>query len=132
MAFYDQFIQIVLNLKDYKNVYGFGENTHSSFRHKHSYNNWWAMFARDEPPGPKEINLYGVHPFFMAVDEDTGRAFGVLIFNSNAQEYGFLPPSSISYRTTGGILDMYVMEEASPELLIQAYTRLIGLPFMPP
>ena len=91
MAFYDQFIQIVLNLKDYKNVYGFGENTHSSFRHRHDYNNWWAMFARDQPPGEKEINLYGVHPFFMAVDEKTGRAFGVLIFNSNAQEYGFLP-----------------------------------------
>ena len=68
----------------------------------------------------------------MAVDERSGKAFGTLILNSNAQEYGFLPPSSISYRTLGGILDFYIMEENTPELLIQAYTSLIGHPMMPP
>lgn len=77
-------------------------------------------------------NLYGVHPFFMAVNEVTGRAFGVLIFNSNGQEYAFLPPYSLNYRTLGGILDIYIMEEESPEKLIQAYTSLIGLPYFPP
>jgi hypothetical protein len=34
-------------------VYGFGENTHSSFQHKFSYSNWWAMFGRDQPTGGK-------------------------------------------------------------------------------
>jgi alpha-glucosidase (family GH31 glycosyl hydrolase) len=76
--------------------------------------------------------LYGVHPFFMAVNEVNGRAFGVLIFNSNGQEYAFLPPYSLNYRTFGGILDIYIMEEESPEKLIQAYTSLIGLPYFPP
>lgn len=132
LAFYDQFLQIVLNLRDYKNLYGMGENTHYSFKHRFVYSSWWGVFGRDQPPGGRYINLYGSHPFFMAVDETTGRAFGALILNSNAQEYGLLPPSSISYRSVGGILDIYVMEEASPELLIQAYTTLIGKPFMPP
>lgn len=90
------------------------------------------MFSRDEAPGPQEINLYGVHPFFMAVDERSGRAFGVLIINSNAQDYGLLPPASISYRTIGGELEMYVMLEDSPERLTMAYHSLIGLPYMPP
>ncbi len=128
----DQFIQIVLNLRDYKNVYGFGENSHHSFKHEFSYDNWWAIFGRDQPPGGKKTNLYGAHPFFMAVNEKTGRAFGMLILNSNAQEYGFLPPSAISYRTIGGILDMYIMEEETPEILIQTYTSLIGKPYLPP
>lgn len=90
------------------------------------------MFARDEPPGPDGVNLYGVHPFFMAVDEHSGRAFGVLIFNSHAQEYGLLPPSSISYRAIGGEIEIYIMEEENPERLTQAYHNLIGLPVMPP
>lgn len=34
LAFYDQFIQIVLNLRDYRNLYGFGENSHPTFKHK--------------------------------------------------------------------------------------------------
>ena len=130
--FSDQFIQIVFNLGAYKNVYGFGENSHNYFKHKFAYDNWWAMFNRDQASGEKGNNLYGTHPFFMAVNERNGRAFGMLILNSNAQEYGFLPPKSVAYRTTGGILDMYIFEEASPEELIQTYTLLIGLPYFPP
>jgi hypothetical protein len=30
-----------------------------------------------------------------------------------------------------GILDIYVLEEETPEKLIQAYTSLIGKPYMP-
>ena len=116
----------------YKNLYGFGENTHGSFKHKFSYSNWWGVFGRDQPTGGKQINLYGTHPFFMAVNENTGRAFGALILNSNAQEYGLLPPSAISYRTLGGILDFYIMEEETPEAVIQAYTLLIGTTYFPP
>ena len=38
----------------------------------------------------------------MAVNEKNGRAMGLLILNSNAMEYGFLPPQVFSYRTLGG------------------------------
>lgn len=68
----------------------------------------------------------------MAVNPDNGRAFGVLILNSNAQEYGFIPHNSLSYRALGGILDIFVMEESSPEEVIQTYNLLIGLPYFPP
>ncbi len=127
----DQFLQIIFKL-GYTNVYGMGENSHSSFRHEFSYTNWWGVFARDQPPGGKSVNLYGTHPFFMAVNEKTGRAMGVFIQNSNAQEYAFLPPTSVAYRTLGGIFDIYIMEEDTPEKVVQAYTSLIGKPYMPP
>lgn len=121
-----------MSLVDYKNIYGFGENTHTTFRHKFYYSNWYGIFGRDQPPGARGINLYGAHPFFMGVNEENGRAFGVLILNSNAQEYGFMPPQLVSYRTLGGILDFYIMEEDSPEALISAYTSLLGKTYMPP
>ena len=112
----NQFLQIVMNL-GYTNLYGFGENTHHSFKHSFSYSNWWGIFGRDQGTGGKYINLYGSQPFFMAVNEKTGRAFGVLILNSNAQEYGLLPPNSISYRTIGGILDFYIVSCISNVIL---------------
>jgi len=34
-----------------KNVYGFGENLHKSFKHQFKKAETWAMFARDQPPG---------------------------------------------------------------------------------
>ena len=104
-------------------MYGFGENSHYSFKHAFEYSNFWGIFARDQPPGiylflyfilifaylfeffslgGKEIGLYGTHPFLVAVNEQTGRAMGMLILNSNAMEYGFLPPQVFSYRTLGG------------------------------
>ena len=46
----DQFIQILINL-GYKNVYGFGENSHYTFKHEFEYTNFWGLFARDQPPG---------------------------------------------------------------------------------
>lgn len=40
------------------------------------------MFARDQPP-VYEKNSYGVHPYYLALEED-GSAHGVLLLNSNA------------------------------------------------
>ncbi|KIH66497.1 hypothetical protein ANCDUO_03174 [Ancylostoma duodenale] len=46
------------------------------------------MFARDIGPDSSSRlstqNLYGVHPFYICVEND-GKAHGVFIFNSNAQ-----------------------------------------------
>ena len=45
----------------------------------------WPMFSRDAgPTNPnKEDNNYGVHPFYMCIEED-GNAHGVFLMNSNA------------------------------------------------
>lgn len=47
----------------------------------------WPMWARDEPPNPNDPmkNLYGVHPFYMAIDNNN-KAHGVFFFNTHAQE----------------------------------------------
>jgi alpha-glucosidase (family GH31 glycosyl hydrolase) len=71
----------------------------------------------------------------MCIDND-GHAFGVLIFNSNAQDYIFsqfnATQALLTYRTIGGILDLFFFAGPTPEEVIQQYQTVIGKPYMPP
>ncbi|XP_066565478.1 sucrase-isomaltase, intestinal isoform X2 [Amia ocellicauda] len=127
LTFSDQFIQISTRLpSDY--IYGFGETEHHTYRHDLNWHTW-GMFSKDQPPGYK-MNCYGVHPFYMALEE-TQDAHGVLLLNSNAMDVTFQPAPALTYRTLGGILDFYMVLGPTPELVVQEYTALIGRPVMP-
>ncbi|ESP05177.1 hypothetical protein LOTGIDRAFT_102400, partial [Lottia gigantea] len=127
LVFADQFLQISTKLPS-TSIYGFGENLHHSFRHDLSFETW-SMFSRDQPT--KHLNHYGVHPFYVGMEDD-GKAHGVLLLNSNAQDYSFTPLPMLTYRTIGGILDFYIFMGPTPENVIQQYTKAIGRPMMPP
>ncbi|XP_045876122.1 putative maltase-glucoamylase-like protein FLJ16351 isoform X2 [Meles meles] len=127
-TFNDMFLSISTRLPS-QYIYGFGETEHTAFRRNMSWTTW-GMFARDEPPAYKK-NSYGVHPYYMALEED-GSAHGVLLLNSNAMDVAFQPTPALTYRTTGGILDFYMVLGPTPELVTQQYTELIGRPAMTP
>ncbi|XP_067678896.1 maltase-glucoamylase-like [Haliotis asinina] len=130
LTFSDQFLQIATRLPSDK-VYGLGENHHKSF--KHDLTKTWPMWSRDQPPWQTpQSNLYGVHPFYICVEDDDGNSHGVLLLNSNAQDYSFTDKPSLIYRTTGGILDFYVFMGSTANNAVQQYTQVIGRPFMPP
>uniref|UniRef100_A0A8D0W541 P-type domain-containing protein n=1 Tax=Sus scrofa TaxID=9823 RepID=A0A8D0W541_PIG len=127
-TFNDLFLSISTRLPS-QYLYGFGETEHTTFRRNMSWH-MWGMFARDEPPAYKK-NSYGVHPYYMALEGD-GNAHGVLLLNSNAMDVTFQPTPALTYRTTGGILDFYMVLGPTPELVTQQYTELIGQPAMVP
>ncbi|KAM5303746.1 maltase-glucoamylase-like isoform 1-T1 [Glossophaga mutica] len=127
-TFNDMFIRISTRLPS-QYIYGFGENEHTAYRRDLNWHTW-GMFSRDQPPGYKK-NSYGVHPYYMGLEED-GSAHGVLLLNSNAMDVTFQPLPALTYRTTGGILDFYVFLGPTPELVTQQYTELIGRPVMVP
>ncbi|KAM9215962.1 maltase-glucoamylase [Dugong dugon] len=127
-TFNDMFIRISTRLPSHY-LYGFGETEHTAFRRDLNWHTW-GMFSRDQPPGYK-LNSYGVHPYYMALEED-GSAHGVLLLNSNAMDVTFQPMPALTYRTTGGILDFYVVLGPTPEIVTQQYTELIGRPVMVP
>ncbi|XP_066118577.1 maltase-glucoamylase isoform X2 [Saccopteryx bilineata] len=127
-TFNDMFLRISTRLPS-EYLYGFGENEHTSYRRDLNWHTW-GMFSRDQPPGYKK-NSYGVHPYYMGLEED-GSAHGVLLLNSNAMDVTFQPLPALTYRTTGGILDFYVVLGPTPELVTQQYTELIGRPVMVP
>ncbi|ERE90169.1 maltase-glucoamylase, intestinal-like protein [Cricetulus griseus] len=127
-TFSEMFLSISTRLPS-QYIYGFGETEHESFRRNMSWN-MWGMFARDEPPAYKK-NSYGVHPYYMALEDD-GNAHGVLLLNSNAMDVTLQPTPALTYRTIGGILDFYMVLGPTPELVTQQYTQLIGRPAMTP
>nr|KAF6418954.1 hypothetical protein HJG63_013277 [Rousettus aegyptiacus] len=127
-TFNDMFLRISTRLPS-RYVYGFGETEHTAYRRDLNWHTW-GMFSRDQPPGYKK-NSYGVHPYYLALEED-GSAHGVLLLNSNAMDVTFQPMPALTYRTTGGVLDFYVFLGPTPELVTQQYTELIGRPVMVP
>ncbi|CAL2041467.1 unnamed protein product [Caenorhabditis brenneri] len=94
----------------------------------------WPMFARDIGPDSGSAlstqNLYGVHPFYMCIESD-GKAHGVFILNSNAQEVETGPGPHLVYRTIGGRIDMAFFPGPTPEEVVNQYLQHIGFPFLP-
>ncbi|CAL1679999.1 unnamed protein product [Lasius platythorax] len=125
--FADQFLQITTLLPT-NNIYGIG-NHRSSLKLN---TNWqsFTLFNKDQPP-TENANLYGSHPFYIVV-EDSGMAHGVLFLNSNAMDVILQPTPAITFRTIGGIFDIYFFLGPTPADVVKQYSEIVGKPFMPP
>ncbi|KAJ4944595.1 hypothetical protein JOQ06_013138 [Pogonophryne albipinna] len=126
LLFADQFLQLSSSLQS-QFIYGLGEHR-SSFLHDVHWNTL-TMWARDVPP-MEQTNLYGAHPFYLAMEEG-GDAHGFFLLNSNAMDVVLQPAPALTWRTIGGILDFYVFLGPDPASVIGQYVEVIGYPAMP-
>lgn len=135
VTFEDQFIQITTELAS-SYLYGFGENTHPTFKHTFSPRMTYPIFAKDQPVGEGDMAEYGVHPYYVVVDPVSGTTHSVLFFNSNAQEYStfYLTGNrpAVTLRTIGGIIDLHFFLGPTLEDVNKQYTQMVGLPAFPP
>lgn len=125
--FADQFLQLSGILPS-KNIYGLGEHR-SNFKISNKWKRY-AMFNMDQPP-VEYANLYGTQPFYFMIEE-SGTCHGVLFLNSNPMEIILQPTPAITYRSIGGIFDMYFLLGPSPQDVMRQYSELVGKPFLPP
>uniref|UniRef100_A0A8C6LWD2 alpha-glucosidase n=1 Tax=Nothobranchius furzeri TaxID=105023 RepID=A0A8C6LWD2_NOTFU len=130
LVFADQYLQLSAKLPSH-NIFGLGEHVHTRYRHD---TNWrtWPIFTRDTQPNGRANNLYGHHPFFLCLEDESGKSFGVFLLNSNAMEVTLQPAPAVTYRTIGGIFDFYIFFGDTPEQVVQEYLELIGRPVIPP
>ncbi|KAM9856764.1 lysosomal alpha-glucosidase [Aulostomus maculatus] len=122
----DQFLQFSTSLSS-QFIYGLGEHR-STFLHDINWNTL-TLWARDVPP-MEHTNLYGAHPFYMAMEEN-GTAHGFFLLNSNAMDVVLQPSPALTWRTVGGILDFYVFLGPDPGSVVEQYMEVIGYPAMP-
>ncbi|XP_039865377.1 sucrase-isomaltase, intestinal-like [Simochromis diagramma] len=129
IVFEDQYIQLSAKLPSH-NIYGLGEHVHRQYRHD---TNWrtWPIFTRDAFPNGGTHNLYGHYPFFLCLEDNSGKSFGVFLLNSNAMDVTLQPAPAVTYRTIGGVLDFYIFFGDTPEQVVHEFLELIGKPVIP-
>uniref|UniRef100_A0A8C7B4Q5 Lysosomal alpha-glucosidase n=1 Tax=Neovison vison TaxID=452646 RepID=A0A8C7B4Q5_NEOVI len=127
LFFADQFLQLSTSLPS-QHIVGLAERLGSLTLST----NWTkiTLWNRDIAPAPN-VNLYGSHPFYLVL-EDGGSAHGVFLLNSNAMDVVLQPSPALSWRSTGGILDVYIFLGPEPKSVVQQYLEIVGYPFMPP
>lgn len=127
LFFADQFLQLSTSLPS-QHITGLGEHLSPLM-----LSTEWTritLWNRDVAPS-QGANLYGSHPFYLAL-EDGGLAHGVFLLNSNAMDVVLQPSPALTWRSTGGILDVYVFLGPEPKSVVQQYLDVVGYPFMPP
>ena len=132
LIFAHQYLQMTTSLSS-KYVYGLGE--HKDYFRKEAKWNKYIMFNLDAPPqqdGFSGSPLYGTQPFHMSVEDGLGNSNGMLMFNSNPMEVILQPKPSLTWRTIGGVFDVFIMFGPSSADVIRQYSNLVGLPHMPP
>ncbi len=60
-----------------------------------------------------------------------GSSHGFLLFNSNAME-AVISQDTLSWRVTGGVIDLYILMGPSPAQVLEQLTSIIGRPALPP
>jgi lysosomal alpha-glucosidase len=132
IIFSDQFIQITNEDIPSSVLYGLGENM-DDFRKDFSKSFKKIMMYNSDHAPAKNLPLYGTHPFYLMKEKpDEGsperatKAHGVLFFNNNIQEMTLSPRPSITYRTTGGILDFFIFMGPTNNDVIAQKTKLLG------
>ncbi|XP_032312563.1 lysosomal alpha-glucosidase [Camelus ferus] len=127
LFFADQFLQLSTSLPS-QHITGLAEHLGPLMLST----NWTkvTLWNRDIAPVP-DVNLYGSHPFYLVLEDD-GSAHGVFLLNSNAMDVVLQPSPALSWRSTGGILDLYVFLGPEPKNAVQQYLDIVGHPFMPP
>ena len=131
--FADRYLEIGSILSHDSNVYGLGERT-SSFRINTNNTRYtlWTL-AQDTPfdtgQGARGKNMYGHHPFVLAMKD--GKAHGLYFHNFNAMDFIFRN-ESLDIRSIGGLMDLYLFTGPQPEQVVRDYLGVIGKPALPP
>ena len=135
MIFTDKYIEFGMVLPT-QTLFGLGQHNAKFLLQEGN----WTMFNRDQPGSPEakgegKQHLYGSHPFLMVKTADN-KFEGVLVYNSNPQqfyiEFSKSGKSVVTYRTIGGILDIYMFAADTADNIIMKYNELVGKPSLPP
>lgn len=143
LVFENQFLEISTQLSvseddDEPILYGLGERLGPMRVHADKRGDLYPMFSRaPNTSAPAHFrsggdNSYGVHPFVLQLKEGkSGNAHGIFMLSSNAMEV-LARRSALTYRLTGGVIDIFIFSGSSPEDVIEQYTDVVGRPAMPP
>jgi alpha-glucosidase (family GH31 glycosyl hydrolase) len=126
LVFKNQYLEITTSFDANAKTFGLGEST----RLNHALlPKTYSMWAADIGALSFDRNLYGSFPFYLQLIN--GKAHGALLLNSNGID-AVLNTNSLTFKTIGGIFDLYVFSGPSPAEVVSQYTSVVGRPTMFP
>lgn len=126
-TFKDQYLEIPTSIDSAAKTFGLGESTR--LNHALQAGHTYSMWAADIAALGFDKNLYGSFPYYLQVAN--GQAHGAMLMNSNGMDVT-LQSTSLTFKTNGGIMDLYVFNGPTPEAVVQQYTKIVGRPTMFP
>ncbi|KAG2527888.1 hypothetical protein JM18_003462 [Phytophthora kernoviae] len=143
LVFENQFLEFSTQLAETSGddepvLYGLGERVGPARLRADKEGDLYPMFARaPNTSAPVHSrsggdNLYGVHPFVLQLENGhSGQAHGIFVLAANALE-AVVRRDALTFRLTGGIIDVFVFSGPSPQDVIEQYTDVVGRPELPP
>lgn len=126
LIFKDQYIELTTSVASGAATYGIGE----SARLNHALSpDTVTLWARDQPSAALYTNLYSSFPVYYQLLN--GQTHGAMLFNSNGMDVT-LTSSALTFKTIGGIIDLYVFAGPAPNDVSRQLTNVIGKPAMMP
>ncbi|KAL0215768.1 hypothetical protein P9112_007952 [Eukaryota sp. TZLM1-RC] len=86
----------------------------------------YGFWNRDEPGLPSERPAYSTHPLLLAAGPERSSR-GIFFLNSNAMEVE-LTRNSFIFRSSGGIVDLFLYSGPSSNKVIQQHHSVVGFP----
>eukprot|EP01134_Creolimax_fragrantissima_P008464 CFRG8464T1 len=124
--FANQYIELSTHLPKDNYLYGLGERVDDFRLQPNTYG-----FHAFDYGCPLHTNLYGSHPVYLDVRQKSGNVHLVYLRNSNAMDV-VLEEETLTYKVTGGILDLYFVLGPTFESATHQYANIIGKPHLPP
>eukprot|EP01034_Spumella_vulgaris_P029295 gene29295-36320_t len=126
-VFKDQYIELTSEIAENAKTFGLGESTRTN--HALQSGKTYTGWAVDQPAMSLNTNLYSSLPFYVQMVD--GNAHGVMLFNSNGMDV-VLRDDSVTFKTIGGVVDLYVFSGPTPTNVVDQYTQIVGRPAMMP
>ena len=126
-VFKDQYMEFSTSVDESAATFGLGEsNRITQSLQPGTTHTLWSVDRRDLFWGR---NMYSSMPYYLQMVD--GAAHGALLMNSNGMDVQ-LSKDSLTFKTIGGIFDLYVFSGSSPAAVVDQYTQIVGRPTMMP
>lgn len=126
ITYQEQLLSVSTTIGSGSKTYGLGESTRLN---QALENGIYTMWAADIPAAQMNSNLYGSYPFYMQMTE-SGTSHGALLLNANGMDVA-LDDTTITFKTLGGIVDLYMFAGETPQQVVSQYQSIVGFPMMP-
>lgn len=129
LVYKDQYLELTSWVSPSTTLFGAGERASQTL---HSVRNGLprAIWSHDQGPSFLEQNMYGSQPVVLGLEKD-GTAWGMVLLSSNAMDV--VPTEDrLSWRVTGGIIDLFLLAGLTPLDVMEQLTALVGRPAMMP